>query len=130
MENRKITAYVKSVKTEKAMKVGIPLDAAYASKAYMGDQEKYVITDEYTLPPKQKKVVELVKNVAGRYEYAVEIVDMAKENIIEKLIEEIEGLDTIPTIKTNLGGRLEGPQITGKNMELLLLNETKQRLIR
>ncbi len=76
-----------------------------------------------------REVIDLVKNVAKQHSYTVEIVDMAKENIVEKLIEEIKGLDTIPTIKTNLGGRLEGSQITKENVELLLLNETRQRPI-
>ncbi len=92
--------------------------------------EKYVTIDEYTLPAEQRRVVDLVKNIARKYDYVVEIVDMAKENIVEKLIEEIRGLDTIPTVKTNLGGRLEGSQITKENIDLLLWNETKQRLVR
>ena len=150
MENRKITIYVKSVKTKRIKKImvasrgsramaaaapgGYPIAGAQVSKdyrsAYLGEEEKEVVIDEYTLPPDQKELVDLVKNVAKQYEYMVEIVDMAKENIIEKLIEEIKGLDTIPTIKTNLGGRLEGSQITKENIELLLLNEIRQRSIR
>jgi ribosomal protein L12E/L44/L45/RPP1/RPP2 len=149
MENRKITVYVKSVKTERIEKIrvasrgsramaaaapgGYPAAGVQVSKdyrhAYLGEEEKEVVIDEYTLPPDQKKLVDLVKNVAKQYEYAVEIVDMAKENIVEKLIEEIKGLDTIPTVKTSLGGRLEGSQITKENVELLLLNETRQRPI-
>lgn len=90
---------------------------------------QYVPIDEYTFPPNQRKVVDLVKNIAKEYNYVVEIVDITKENILEKLIEEIKGLDIIPTVKTSLGGRLEGSQITKENVELLLLNETRQRPI-
>ena len=110
----------------------MPIDFTEYShiRGHLGFEEKYVAIDEYNLPSEQRKVVDLVKNIAKKYDYAVEIVDTAKENILEKLIEEIKGLDIIPTVKTSLGGRLEGPQITEKNMELLLLNETKQRLMR
>jgi len=147
MENRKITVYVKSVKTKRIEKIrmassgsramaaaapgGYPIAGVQFNKdyrhAYLGEEEKEVVIDEYALPPDQKELIDLVKNVAKQYEYTVEIVDMAKEDIVEKLIEEIKGLDTIPTIKTNLGGRLEGDQITKENIELLLLNETQQR---
>jgi len=146
MENRKITVYVKSVKIKRIKKIkvasrgtramaaaapsGYPIAGVQVSKdyrhAYLGEEEKEVVMDEYALPPDQREVIALVKNVAKQHKYTVEIVDMAKENIVEKLIEEIKGLDTIPTIKTNLGGRLEGYQITKENIELLLLNETKQ----
>ncbi len=146
MENRKITVYVKSVKTERIEKIrvasggsramaaaapgGYPAAGVQVSKdyrhIYLGEEEKEVVIDEYALPPDQKELVDLVKNVAKQYEYVVEIVDMAKENIVEKLIEEIKGLDTIPTVKTSLGGRLEGSQITEENLELLLLNEARQ----
>jgi len=150
MENRKITVFVKSVKTKRIKKIGkassgsramaaaapsgYPIAGAQVSKdyrhVYLGEEEKEVVIDEYSLPPDQKELVDLVKNVAKQHSYTVEIVDMAKENIIEKLIEEIKGLDTIPTIKTNLGGRLEGSQITKEDIELLLLNEIRQRPIR
>ncbi len=127
--------YVKSTKTEVCRETStlvwrarIPCGHSYTKEARW--TPRHVTTDEYTFPPNQREVIDLVKNMAEKYDYAVEIVDMAKENIVEKLVEEIKGLDIIPTIKTNLGGRLEGSQITKKNMELLLLNEIKQRLMR
>jgi hypothetical protein len=146
MENRKITVYVKSVKTKRIKKIrmpsrgsramaaaapsGYPIAGIQVSKdyrhAYLGEEEKEVVMDEYTLPPDQREVIDLVKNAAKQHKYTVEIVDMAKENVVEKLIEEIKGLDTIPTIKTNLGGKLEGSQITKERLELLLLSETQQ----
>jgi len=143
MENRKITVYVKSVKTKRIKKIGMPSRGLRAKAAtagypkvgvnlqkeyrhaYLGEEEKEVVIDEYTLPPDQREVIDLVKNVAKQHKYTVEIVDMAKENIVEKLIEEIKGLDVIPTIKTNLENKLEGPQITKERLELLLLSETQ-----
>ena len=145
MENRKITVYVKSVKTKRIKKIkvasrgtrarhaaarsGFPIAGVQISKdyrhAYLGEEEEEVVMDEYALPPDQREVIDLVKNVAKQHKYTVEIVDMAKENIVEKLIEEIKGLDVIPTIKTNLENKLEGPQITKERLELLLLSETQ-----
>jgi len=144
MENREITVYVKSVKNKRVEKIrvasrgsramgaaggyakaGVQVSKDYR-RAYLGEEEKEVVIDEYVLPPDQREVIDLVKTLAKLHGYTVEIVDMTKGNILEKLIEEIKGLDTIPTVKTSLGGRLEGSQITKENVELLLLNETRQ----
>jgi len=146
MENRKITVYVKSTKTKRIKKVRMPSKGSRAKaaaagavpflatvlkdyrKAYLGEEEEEKVVSEYTLPHGHRKVIDLVKNAAKRYEYTVEIVDIAKENIIiRNLLDEIEGIDTFPTVETNLGSRLEGPQITKENIELLLLDETQQR---
>jgi len=147
MENRKITVYVKSVKTKRVKKIRVPskgrhramvaaapsdylIAAVQVNKdyrhAYLGEEEKEVVMDEYTLPPDQREVIDLVKKVAEQHNYSVEIIDVAKENMIHGLIYDIEEIDTIPTIKTNLGNKLEGAQIIKEKLELLLLSETQQ----
>jgi hypothetical protein len=150
MGNKEVAIFVKSVKTKELRKIKVAsrgtraLDTSSASaapsgyliagiqfnedlkRACLGMEEKEVVMDEYTLPPDQREVIDLVKKVAEQHNYSVEIIDVAKENMIHGLIYDIEEIDTIPTIKTNLGNKLEGAQIIKEKLELLLLSETQQ----
>lgn len=95
-------------------------------EVYFGKEQKEIATQEYTLPPSQKKVIDLVKDVAKRYDYTVKIIDEAKQNFVQRLTERIKRIDTIPTVRTRLGGTIKGPQITKKDIELLLSKEMQQ----
>jgi len=151
MVDGKIVVYVKSVKTKKVMKVDIPkrpddlsirgnippkakgsirwegrtaIEARVYSHQWFDKSDEELVEDEYVLPPDQTDAIDLVKNVAARYGYEVEIVDLGKENILMREIKEkIKGIDTIPTVETSLGGKLKGSQINKKSIEALLRKE-------
>ncbi len=132
---------MKSVKNKRIKKVSMPCRAKSRAtrvvlfqstiwkksrEVYFGKEQKEIATQEYTLPPSQKKVIDLVKDVAKRYDYTVKIIDEAKQNFVQRLTERIKRIDTIPTVRTRLGGTIKGPQITKKDIELLLSKEMQQ----
>jgi hypothetical protein len=131
VKSRKITLYVKSVKcivgTEavgvKTLVSGgpsvrpggfrtVPPDAMYETE----EVPEY----EFVLAEDQKDFIETVKNVAGRLGFAAEIIDVTKENIFRREIQqEIEKIRAFPTLITDSGRRMEGKK-TKEQLESFL----------
>lgn len=129
---RKVTLYVKSVKSVVAteasdvktlisggpsMRPGgfrtVPTSAMY-------DVEEVPVY-EFVLPEDQKDFVETVKDVAVRLGFAAEIIDVTKENILQRRIQrEVEKVRTFPTLVTDSGRRVEG-KITKEQLESFLI---------
>jgi hypothetical protein len=66
-------------------------------------------THDYILPEDQQKVAEMVRRIACRYGLEVEVVDIAKENVLRRVLQkEKEGIRILPTLMVRSGVRLEG----------------------
>jgi hypothetical protein len=78
----------------------------FRMKAYQTETEP---TYEFVLPEDQERVVEMVKEAASEKGLEVEIIDVTKENILHRAIqEELEKIHVFPTIIAGSGQRIEG----------------------
>lgn len=83
---------------------------------------------EFILPDDQQRFVGTVKEVAATCGIEVEVVDVAKENVPKREVQEhVKNLDVFPTAITNDGKRIEG-NVTKTQLEKLLsrMNPRKQ----
>ncbi|MGB9756735.1 MAG: hypothetical protein ACPLVJ_03015 [Candidatus Bathyarchaeales archaeon] len=117
MEKRKVTLYVRSVKTvvgaEKwgkwdyvggpSVRGGYRLIRDY--KVY--SEPKY----EFALPEGHEKVVEMTKQITPKYGFEVEVVDAAKEKGVK--------IKVFPTLMIDSGEKIEG-KISEKQIESFL----------
>lgn len=75
-------------------------------KAYETETEPVY---EFVLPEDQEKVVEMVKEAASKKGYEVEVIDVTRENILHRAIqEELDKIHAFPTIMTGSGQKIEG----------------------
>jgi hypothetical protein len=82
---------------------------------------------EYRLPEDQEKAVEIVMSAASKYDVEVEVVDLGRENILHRVIEEErEKVKILPTLMVDPGRRLEG-ELTEENVELFLSRIARER---
>ena len=66
-------------------------------------------THDYVLPEDQQKAAEMVRRIACKYGLEVEVVDIAKENVLRRVLQkEKEGISILPTLMARSGVRLEG----------------------
>jgi tetrahydrodipicolinate N-succinyltransferase len=66
-------------------------------------------THGYILPEDQQKAAEMVRRIARKYGLEVEMVDLAKENVLRRVLQkEKEGIRILPTLMARSGVRLEG----------------------
>lgn len=64
---------------------------------------------EFILPADQQRFVETVKKIASTHGIKVEVVDVTKENVLKREIQEhVKNLTTFPTIIANDGKRIGG----------------------
>jgi len=64
---------------------------------------------DYVLPDDQKAIVEIVKKVCEKYGFEIKVVDLARENVLHRAVqEEVSKIKIFPTLITDFGGRLEG----------------------
>jgi len=88
---------------------------------------------DYVLSEDQQKVAEMVKSIACKHGLEVEVVDVAKENVLRRIVQkERDRICVFPTLIALFGGRIEG-KITEKQVEELLsdtLTRGKRRLVR
>lgn len=125
--NRKVAVFVKSVKGVTSEKVGY-----YTARVRVQDRgvgtvgvfrpytEETVTKDEFILPEDQKEIVEMVWEIASNRGFEVEVVDVTKENILRREIQEhAKHITTLPTVITDDGRRIEG-NITKQQIETLL----------
>ena len=115
MTNRKVTVYVKSVKTA----IGTEKVGHTQFAGGPGIRGGYRISPTYeiesitkykfVLPEDQNEVVEIVEKIATRYGFDVEVVDVTKENILHRVLqEEVKKIKTFPMLVTDSGEKIEG----------------------
>jgi glutaredoxin len=63
---------------------------------------------DLVLPDDQKRIVEMVKEIASKLGLEVEVVDVAKENALHKAIKREPKITTYPTLMTDSGEKIEG----------------------
>lgn len=63
---------------------------------------------DFVLPEDQKRIVEMVKEIASTLGLEVEVVDVAKESAIHKAIKREPQITTYPTLMTGSGEKIEG----------------------
>ena len=130
MKGHKITLYVQSVKTVTGMEEWVRW--GYVGGA--GLRGGYRLIPDYkvyseakykrALPDDQKKVVEMVKEVGHKYGFEVEVIDVAMENVLDRLMqEEVKKIRVFPTLITDSGERIEG-DISKEQIESLLAKAT------
>jgi hypothetical protein len=83
-------------------------------------EETTVPEYEFILPDDQQRFVGTVKEVAATYGIEVEVVDVTKENVLKREIQEhFKNLSVFPTAITNDGKRIER-NVTKTQLEKLL----------
>jgi hypothetical protein len=76
--------------------------------------------EEYVLPEDQERTSEMVKHIASRHGLEVEVVDVARENILHRVIqEEREKIEAFSALLADSGERIEG-DITEEQAESFL----------
>jgi len=112
-----IRLYVKSVKTVIGTFRGLQVDGFGRGRRVYSEREPEY---EFVLPEDQQKVVDMVKVVARRYFLGVEVVDVAEENVLRRMIQrEQEKIKIFPTLIAGCGTKIEG-EITEKQVTSLL----------
>jgi len=123
MSYSKITLYVKSVRTvtgvydvrpvtsvDDVMQRAQGIDRGVSSP-FRG-RTPYAVRKprrEYVLPEDQQKTVEAVERIARAYGLEVEVLDVARENVLRRMLqEERERIKTFPTLAASSEQRLEG----------------------
>jgi glutaredoxin len=129
MRNKKVTLYVKSIKTiigtekidRQYFSVGPPVKVS--GFRMIPKQEVDSITKYgFVIPEDQNRVVEMVREFAPKHGFDVEIVDVTKENILRRVLqEEIKRIKTFPTLITDSGEKIEG-NISKEQIRSLLSN--------
>jgi len=118
MNKRKVTLYVQSIKTligtEEWGQWGYVASPSIRPGGYRLVQDYKTYSEpkyERVLPEDQKKFVEIVKDIASKHGFDVEIVDVAKEK--ERKIK------IFPTLITDSGEKIEG-SMPQEQVELML----------
>ena len=127
MTNRKVTLYVKSVKTAIGTEkighrefVGGPSAKCGGYRAIPTYKVNSITRYNFVLPEDQERVVEIVRKIAPGYGFDIEIVDVTKENIIHRVLrKEVRKIKTFPTLISDSGEKIEG-NITKEQVEFLL----------
>ena len=72
---------------------------------------------EFVLDEDQQKIVELVREIAVKHRLEVEVVDVTRENVLRRTIqEELERIKTFPTLVVDSGKKFEG-EMTKEQVE-------------
>jgi glutaredoxin len=127
---RKGTLYVKSAKTAIGTeKIDRQYFTAGPSPKVGGFRiiPKYEVESitkyNFVLPEDQSRVVEMVRKLAPKYGFDVEVVDVTKESIIHRVLqEEIKGIKTFPTLIIDSGEKIEG-NISKEQIKSLLSDD-------
>jgi hypothetical protein len=93
------------------------MKGTFVLKAYETETEPQY---EFVLSDEQQKVVEKVKEVALKHGLEVEVIDVTRESLLHRAIEEGLGrIGTFPTLVAGSGGKIEG-KMTRKQIESVL----------
>jgi hypothetical protein len=127
-----ITLYVKSEKvvtgeasvTEPHLiKRGVARGDSYPMRDMFWDtafEAKVELLHDYVLPDDQKAVVETVRRLCEKHGVGVKIVDVTKENVLHRAVqEEISKIKTFPTLISDSGQKLES-DFSEEQIELFL----------
>ena len=83
---------------------------------------------EFILSEDQQKIVETVKDISRRYSLEVEVVDIARENVLRRIIKQKqEKIKIFPTLITDSGRRIEG-KMTDEKVESFLSRIANERM--
>jgi hypothetical protein len=114
MSGSKVRLFVKSFKTV----TGVKEYEHHVSTRETGADIKYDVEPyeteaepeyEFVLPEDQEKVVEMVTEAAGKKGLQVEVIDVTKENILHREIQEgLEKIQAFPTIVVGSDHKVEG----------------------
>jgi glutaredoxin len=137
MRTSKVRLFVKSIKTVTgtkefehptfARRVGARPDrfevegkittGTFRVKAYETEREPAY---EFVLPDDQEKVVQMVTEAASKKGLELEVIDVTKENILHRAIqEELKKIRILPTIMVGSGQKIEG-RITREQIDDVL----------
>jgi len=113
--DRKVTLYVKSVKSAiRTEKIGhqklIGGPGVRGGYRVIPTYEVDSITKyNFVVPEDQNRIVEMVREIAPKHGFDVEVVDVTKENILHRVLqEEVKRIKTFPTLITGSGEKIEG----------------------
>jgi len=106
MSHSVVKLYVKSVKTVTG---SIDFERLYTRRSRLPPTIEKKPIRKLMLPEDQERTVAIVKNIASKYGLDVEVVDMARRNVLQRVLEERKArIKTFPTILASPEGRLEG----------------------
>jgi hypothetical protein len=74
---------------------------------------------DFVLPEDQKRIVEMVKEIASKLGLEVEVVDVAKESAIHRAIKREPHITAYPTLMTGSGEKIEG-ELRKEQVEIFL----------
>jgi hypothetical protein len=110
----RVVLFVKSVKT---VTETIVVERIYTPRPRLPPTPETRQRHEYVLPEDQKKAVEIVKIIASKYGLEVEVVDVARENVLHRILQgKRDKLEAFPTLVADTGQRLEG-EMTEEKVE-------------
>lgn len=126
MKKRKVTLYLKSARILVGMEKwgrwtvkgapGMRGGTRFIPDYQVYSEPKY----ESVLSNDQKSVVKMARELAYRYGFDLEIVDVMEENPLQRVIQEkIKSVKVFPTLITDSGDRIEG-NISREQVRLLL----------
>lgn len=96
------------------------VERLYAARPRLPPSARTEPKREYILPEAQERTVEMVKYIASKYGLEVEVVDVARENIFHRAIqEEREKIRAFPALLADSGERIEN-DITEERAEYFL----------
>jgi hypothetical protein len=126
----RLTLYVMSSKnlvsqTQEVEKMGTCVSATETQTRMPGGfgriyREKLTNTENcFVLSEDQKRIVEMVREIASKLGLEVEVVDVAKESAFHKAIKREPKIATYPTLVTGSGEKIEG-ELTREQVETFL----------
>lgn len=96
---------------------GKRMEGTFQVKAYETETEPQY---EFILPEDQQHVIETVREVASKHGLEVEIIDVAKESVLHRAVQEqIERVRIFPTLVVGTALKIEG-DMTKKQIESIL----------
>ena len=104
-----IRLYVRSLKTVtgtvEEMRLPPSLNTRVRLRPDLVTEPKF----EYVLPEDQERIREIVKEAASKFSLEVEVIDVSRENILHRAIQEQrEKIKAFPALVTDAGERIEG----------------------
>ena len=122
MVNRRITLYVQSIKAVAGTQ---QFERIWAWSAMAGTRKTTQTKYEYVLPDEQETIVKTVKNLCDQYGFELEIVDVTREKILDKVMHDnIKGIDVYPALLSDSDRWIEG--ISSKEQAESFLSKEKR----
>jgi len=105
MSVSRVRLYVKSVKTVTGT---IKVERLTVARSRLPPTVRTETKREYILPEAQQRTVEMIKNIASKYGLEVKVVDVGRENVFHRAIqEEREKIRAFPALLADSGERIE-----------------------